>query len=215
MAKRNSRTLIIGVAGGTGSGKTTVAKRVMEHFKDDDVVLLHHDSYYLDRAHLAMRERESLNYDHPSAFENGLLLEHLRRLRNGEPIEAPVYDYNTHTRLKRTQRIESARIVLLEGILVLEDPEIRETMDIRIFIDTDADIRFIRRLRRDVRERNRTADSVVKQYLEVVRPMHLQFVEPSKRHAHVVIPEGGYNRVAIDLIVTKIKDILAAEEDPD
>jgi len=215
VADGDRRILIIGVAGGTGSGKTTVAKRVMEHFKDDDVVLLHHDSYYLDRSRLSMRERESLNYDHPSAFENTLLLEHLRRLRRGGPIDAPIYDYTTHTRLEKTQRIESARIVLLEGILVLEDAALRDMMDIRIFIDTDADIRFIRRLRRDVRDRNRTADSVVKQYLEVVRPMHLQFVEPSKRHAHVVIPEGGYNRVAIDLMVTKIKDILAGEERAD
>jgi len=206
-----SRILIIGVAGGTGSGKTTVAIRVMENFKDDDVVLLHHDSYYLDRSHLPMREREAINYDHPSAFENDLLLEHLRGLRRGDPIQAPIYDYKTHTRMERTQAIGSARIVLVEGILVLEDPRLREVMDIRLFIDTDADIRFIRRLRRDVRERNRTPDSVMKQYLEVVRPMHLQFVEPSKRHAHVVIPEGGYNRVAIDLIVTKIKDILAVE----
>jgi uridine kinase len=213
VVSNRNRVLVIGVAGGTGSGKTTVAKRVMEHFRDDDVVLLHHDSYYQDRSHLPVKEREALNYDHPSAFENSLLFEHLRALRRGDPIEAPVYDYKTHTRLPHSQRIESARIVLLEGILVLEDPRIREMMDIRIFIDTDADIRFIRRLRRDVRERKRTVESVMMQYLEVVRPMHLQFVEPSKRHAHVVIPEGGYNRVAIDLIVTKIKDILAEEED--
>lgn len=211
MESNAHRILIIGVAGGTGSGKTTVAKRVMENFKDDDVVLLHHDSYYLDRSHLPMREREAINYDHPSAFENSLLLEHLRALRRGDPIDAPIYDYKTHTRTQRAQRIDSARIVLLEGILVLEDSRLRELMDIRLFIDTDADIRFIRRLRRDVRERSRTPDSVMKQYLEVVRPMHLQFVEPSKRHAHVVIPEGGYNRVAIDLIVTKIKDILVVE----
>jgi uridine kinase len=205
------RVLIIGVAGGTGSGKTTVAERVKESIAHGDVVLLHHDSYYLDRSHLPLREREALNYDHPSAFENRLLLEHLRALRRGEAVEVPIYDFRTHTRSPKTERIESARIVLLEGILVLEDSQVREMMDIRLFIDTDADIRFIRRLRRDVEERGRTPESVIKQYLEVVRPMHLQFVESSKRHAHVVIPEGGYNRVAIDLIVTKIRDILAAE----
>ncbi|MCK4546082.1 MAG: uridine kinase [Candidatus Eisenbacteria sp.] len=205
-----SRVLVIGIAGGTGSGKTTVAKHVMKNFEYDNVVLLHHDSYYLDRSHLTIGEREILNYDHPSAFENSLLLKHLSALRRGLPVETPTYDYASHTRLKETRRIESPRICLLEGILVLEDSSIRELMDIRIFIDTDADIRFIRRLRRDVQERNRTPESVMKQYLEVVRPMHLQFVEPSKRHAHVVIPEGGHNRVAIDLIVTKIKDILAA-----
>ncbi len=201
--------VIIGIAGGTGSGKTTVAREVLKHFPSASVVTIHHDSYYLDRSHLTPPEREGINYDHPDAFESDLLLEHLKKLKAGEIIEKPIYDYETHTRRSEAVRVRPARIVLLEGILVLAEPGLRELLDIKLYVDTDADERFIRRLRRDIVKRGRTVEQVIEQYLKTVRPMHLQFVEPSKRYADVVIPEGGKNVVAVDLIVTKLKDILS------
>ncbi|MBM3306936.1 MAG: uridine kinase [Candidatus Eisenbacteria bacterium] len=200
--------IVIGIGGGTGSGKTTVALEVRKHFAEESVVIIHHDSYYVDRSSLPATERTRLNYDHPDAFDNALLLEHLRELRAGGPIEKPVYDFETHCRLPETVTVRPAGIVLLEGILVLAEPALRELMDIKLYVDTDADERFIRRLRRDVTRRGRNMDQVVEQYLRTVRPMHLQFVEPSKRYADVIIPEGGLNIVAIDLIVTKVRDIL-------
>ncbi len=200
--------VIIGIAGGTGSGKTTVAKEVLKHFPGASVVTIHHDSYYRDRSHLPFEERVSINYDHPDAFENQLMLEQLMALKSGETIQKPLYDYETHTRKPETLTIRPARIVLLEGILVLALSEIREILDIKLYVDTDADERFIRRLRRDMVRRGRTAEQVIEQYLDTVRPMHLQFVEPSKRYADVIIPEGGKNVVAVDLIVTKLRDIL-------
>lgn len=205
--------VIIGLAGGTGSGKTTVAIDVKSRFSVKNVLILPHDSYYRDRSDLPFDEREKLNYDHPSAFENELLVEHLRRLRNWEAVERPVYDYNTHSRHDETVRLEPAEIILLEGILVLENEELRSLMDIKIYIDADSDERFIRRLLRDMKERNRTADSVIEQYVATVRPMHLQFVEPSKRYADIIVPEGGHNVVAIDLLVTKIRDVLRNSDD--
>ena len=201
--------VIIGIAGGTGSGKTTVAREVLRHFPGASVVTIHHDSYYLDRSHLAPREREGINYDHPEAFENELLLNHLRKLKAGEAIQKPIYDYETHTRKSETIKVRPARIILLEGIMVLAEPEFRDLLDIKLYVDTDTDERFIRRLRRDIVKRGRTMEQVIEQYLKTVRPMHLQFVEPSKRYADVVIPEGGKNVVAVDLIVTKLKDILS------
>ena len=200
--------IVIGIGGGTGSGKTTVALQVRSHFPEESVVIIHHDSYYLDRAHLPLSERERLNYDHPDSFDNPLLLAHLRDLREGRAVEKPVYDYETHMRKRETVTVRPAGIILLEGILVLVSPELRELMDIKIYVDTDADERFIRRLKRDVKRRGRSVDQVIEQYLRTVRPMHLQFVEHSKRHADVIIPEGGLNLVAIDLIVTKVRDIL-------
>ncbi len=200
--------VIIGIAGGTGSGKTTVAKEVLKHFPGASVVTIHHDSYYRDRSHLPFEERVTINYDHPDAFENHLMLEQLTALKSGETIKKPLYDYETHTRKLETLTIRPARIVLLEGILVLAVREIRDVLDIKLYVDTDADERFIRRLRRDMVRRGRTAEQVIEQYLDTVRPMHLQFVEPSKRYADVIIPEGGKNVVAVDLIVTKLKDIL-------
>ncbi len=199
--------VIIGVAGGSGSGKTTVAARVREVAPGHTVAVLHHDSYYFDNSHLSEADRARLNYDHPAAFETALLVTHLEALRRGEAVEVPVYDYSGHCRRQETRRVEPADIIFVEGILVLEPPRLRELMDIRLFVDVDADERLIRRLRRDILERGRTLDSVVRQYQMIVRPMHLQFCEPSKRHAHLIIPEGGHNRVAIDLIATKIADI--------
>jgi uridine kinase len=201
--------VVIGIGGGTGSGKTTVANEVSRHFPEESVVIVHHDSYYLDRSHLTAGERVAINYDHPDAFDNDLLVEHLKILKEGRPIEKPVYDYDTHTRRSESITVRPARIVLLEGILVLASSRLRELMDIKLYVDTDADERFIRRLRRDILERGRTADQVIDQYLKTVRPMHLQFVEPSKRYADIIIPEGGLNVVAVDLIVTKVGDILA------
>jgi uridine kinase len=200
--------VIIGLAGGTGSGKTTVAMSLKSHFSAKNVVILPHDSYYRDRSDLPFEEREKLNYDHPSAFENGLLVTHLKRLRKWQPIDRPVYDYATHSRKVETVRVDPAEIILLEGILVLQDEELRSILDIKIYIDADSDERFIRRLLRDMKERKRTADSVIEQYVATVRPMHLQFVEPSKRYADIIVPEGGHNVVAIDLLTTKIRDVL-------
>jgi uridine kinase len=200
--------VVIGIAGGSGSGKTTVAERVRKAAPGRTVAILHHDSYYRDNSHLTAEERTRINYDHPRAFETELLVQHLEALRRGQAVDVPVYDYTTHSRTDKTRRIEPADIVFVEGILVLESAELRGQMDIRIYVDVDADERIIRRLGRDIRERGRTFESVVRQYLDVVRPMHLQFCEPSKRHAHIIIPEGGHNRVAIDLISSKIAEIL-------
>lgn len=204
--------IIIGIGGGTGSGKTTVAKEVRKHFPEESVVMLHHDSYYLDRSHLSVRERERINYDHPDSFDNDLLISHMTELRAGRTVEKPIYDFETHTRLSESITVRPARIVLLEGILVLAEVRLRELMDIKLYVDTDADERFIRRLKRDMVERGRTTDQVIEQYLSTVRPMHLQFVEPSKRYADVIIPEGGLNLVAVDLIVTKVRHFLTEHE---
>lgn len=203
-------SIIIGIGGGTGSGKTTVAKEVRRHFPEESVVIVHHDSYYLDRGNLPPEQRELINYDHPDSFDNELMIAHLSALRNGQTIEKPVYDFETHTRSQDTIRVRPARIILLEGILVLAEDKLREIMDIKLYVDTDADERFIRRLRRDIVDRGRTVDQVIEQYLKTVRPMHLQFVETSKRYADVIIPEGGQNLVAVDLIVTKVRDILSS-----
>jgi len=189
-----------------------VAKEVRRHFPEESVVVIHHDSYYKDRSPLSPAERERINYDHPDSFDNALMTEHLRTLKEGHAVEKPTYDYETHTRKKETIRVRPANIILLEGILVLADELLRDLMDIKIYVDTDADERFIRRLKRDIVERGRKVDQVIEQYLKTVRPMHLQFVEPSKRYADVIIPEGGLNLVAVDLIVTKIRDILDQHE---
>jgi len=200
--------IIMGIGGGTGSGKTTVAKEVLKHFPQESVVIMHHDSYYVDRSGLTPAERERINYDHPDSFDNRLLIAHLNDLKSGRAIEKPIYDFETHTRLEETITVRPARIILLEGIMVLAETELRKIMNIRLFVDTDADERFIRRLKRDIGQRGRNVDQVIEQYLQTVRPMHLQFVEPSKRYADVIIPEGGLNVVAVDLIVTKVRDIL-------
>jgi len=205
--------VIIGMAGGSGSGKTSVALKVQSFFPYERVEILSHDSYYRDNSELPMSDREKINYDHPAAFETELLLEHLDTLREGHGVKQPIYDYETHSRSEDGVKVGPADIVLLEGILVLEDARLRERMDIRIFIDADADERFIRRLQRDVKSRDRNIDSIISQYTRTVRPMHLQFVESSKRYADLIIPEGAHNEVAIDLIVTKIQDILSKKDD--
>lgn len=200
--------LIIGMAGGTGSGKTTVTQSILRALPPGTVAVLEHDSYYKDQGHLSPSERLKTNYDHPLAFDTPLLISHLKKLQEGEAIDKPIYSFVHHTRLPETQLVESRRIVILEGILILEDKRIRDLLDIKVFVDTDADVRIIRRILRDISERGRTLDSVVEQYLSVVRPMHLRFVEPTKRYADIIIPEGGENTVAIDLLVSKIHHLL-------
>ena len=200
--------IVIGIAGGSGSGKTTVALRLADHFAHEKVTILHHDSYYRDRSDLPLEERSRLNFDHPDSFENELLVRHLEALRAGGAVEQPVYSYETHSREQRTLPIGPASIVLLEGITVLAIPELRELMDIKLYVDCDADERLVRRLLRDLHERGRSVHSVLEQYRATVRPMHLQFVEPSKRWADLVIPRGGHNVVAIDLIVSKMREVL-------
>lgn len=200
--------VIIGIAGGSGSGKTTVALRVREACPGKTIRIIHHDSYYHDNSHRPLEERAKINYDHPKAFETTLLVEHLAALKRNETVHIPRYDYTIHSRLPEADVCEPADIIFVEGILVLESKILRKMMDIRLFVDVDADERVLRRLNRDITERGRTLESVVDQYLNVVRPMHLQFVWPSKRYAHLIIPEGGHNLVAIDLIATKIKNII-------
>lgn len=202
------KPVVIGVAGGSGSGKTTVTKAIYEHFQGHSILMLEQDFYYKDQSHLPFEERLKTNYDHPLAFDNDLLIEHINKLLNYEPIDKPVYDYTLHTRSNEVIRVEPKDVIILEGILVLEDERLRNLMDIKVYVDTDADIRIIRRLLRDIKERGRVLESVIEQYVNVVRPMHNQFVEPTKRYADIIIPEGGHNHVAIDLMVTKIQTIL-------
>lgn len=199
-----TRRLVIGICGGTGSGKTTITDRVIAALHDEGVVLLQQDHYYKDLSQLPFDERARRNFDHPDAMDTALMVEHVRRLREGQAIERPVYDFTQHVRLPQSVRIEPKLALIIEGILIFENKALRELMDIKIFVDTDADLRFIRRLQRDIRERGRTVDSVIAQYLATVRPMHMEFIEPSKRYADVVIPEGGYNEVGIDLVIQKI-----------
>lgn len=196
--------IIIGIAGGTGSGKTTVSSRIADVVGSERIVVIPQDMYYRDQSHLPMEERAKINYDHPSAFDTPLLVEHLKTLKSGRPIDRPTYDFVTHTRSNRTVRVEPRDVIIVEGILVLHYPELRELMDIKIYVDTPDDIRFIRRLQRDTRERGRTIESVIEQYLSTVRPMHMEFVEPSKQFADVIIPEGGYNQIAIEMVVSTI-----------
>jgi uridine kinase len=202
------KPVVIGVTGGSGSGKTSVTKAIYESFRGHSILMLEQDYYYKDQSHLPFEERLKTNYDHPLAFDNNLLIEHLEKLLRFEPIEKPVYDYSLHTRSDKVIPVEPQDVIILEGILVLEDERLRNLMDIKLFVDTDADLRIIRRLQRDIQERGRTLDSVIDQYVNVVRPMHNQFIEPTKRYADVIIPEGGHNHVAIDLMVTKIQTIL-------
>lgn len=206
--------MIIGICGGTGSGKTTVANRILESVRACEVVFIQQDSYYRNLKDLPLDYRNLANFDHPDALDNDLLVNHVRKLRAGEPIELPLYDFKTHTRLIETRPVEPKPIVIIEGILIYAEPRLLEQMDIKVFVDTPDDIRFIRRLRRDVAERGRTVESVIEQYLGTVRPMHMQFVEPSKRHADVIIPEGGHNLVSIDLLSGKIREKLASALTP-
>jgi len=207
MTKKNT-SLVIGIAGGTGSGKTTIADYILETVGPEKIAFLPHDAYYHELGHLSPEERANVNFDHPSSLETDLLIEHINQLKAGQAIQLPNYDFKTHTRTAETTQVEPQQILIVEGILILAEPDLRKLFDLKIYVDTDADIRFIRRLRRDIEERGRTTQSVIGQYLETVRPMHLEFVEPSKRYANVIIPEGGYNHVALDLIVARIEAML-------
>jgi len=201
--------MIIGICGGTGSGKTTVANRILESVRASEVVFIQQDSYYRNLKDLPLDFRQVANFDHPDALDNDLLAHHVRKLKAGEPVELPIYDFKTHTRLNETRAVAPKPIVIVEGILIFAEPRLLELMDIKVFVDTPDDIRFIRRLQRDLAERGRTVDSVIEQYVGTVRPMHMQFVEPSKRYADVIIPEGGHNLVSIDLLSGKIRERLA------
>ncbi|MBT2721401.1 uridine kinase [Bacillus sp. ISL-46] len=202
------KPVVIGVTGGSGSGKTSVTKAIYESLKDHSILVLEQDYYYKDQSDLPFEARLKTNYDHPLAFDNDLLIEHIEKLLRYETIQKPVYDYSIHTRSDKVIPVQPQDVIILEGILVLEDERLRNLMDIKLYVDTDADLRIIRRLTRDIRDRGRTFDSVIDQYLNVVRPMHNQFIEPTKRYADIIIPEGGHNHVAIDLMVTKIQTIL-------
>jgi uridine kinase len=199
------KPLIIGIAGGTGSGKTTVARSIAEAMREASVAFLDMDGYYLDFARLPMDERRRVNWDHPGAFDWELLIAHLGRLANAEPIDKPVYDFVTHTRSSRTQRVEPADVIVLDGLLLFVDARVRELCTVKVFVDADADVRLIRRIRRDQQERGRPLEETLDQYLSTVQPMHLQFVEPSKRYADVIIPRGGENTVAIEMLVARIQ----------
>ena len=199
-----SNILTIGIAGGTGSGKSTITKRIVEHF-GGDVSVVNHDNYYKAHDEMSYEERCLLNYDHPDAFENDLMIEHLQQLKAGNSIQCPVYDYTIHNRSKEFTVITPAKVIIVEGILILADKQLCDEMDIRVFVDTDADVRILRRIIRDVKKRGRTLESVIDQYLTTVKPMHEAFVEPSKKNAHVIIPEGGRNQVALDMVIGRIE----------
>ena len=203
-----ARRILIGIAGGSGSGKTLVARTIIRELGSDRVVVIDQDSYYKNLDDIPLRDRDARNFDHPDAFDSELLKRNVRDLLDGKPVEQPIYDYSQHRRLSETRLIGDHVVIVLEGILIYVDPELRAMMDIKLFVDADHDVRFIRRLKRDLVERGRSVDSIIRQYEESVRPMHMQFVEPTKRHADLIIPEGGHNRVAIDLVKTKIRELL-------
>jgi len=208
---KSVRKLVVGVAGGTGSGKTTISQEILRRAGVNNIAYVQHDSYYRDRSHLPPAERGKINFDHPDALETDLLVQHIHLLRQGKTVQVPIYDFTTHTRRPQTKTLEPRPILLVEGILIFVEPALRDVFDIKIFVDTDADIRFIRRLKRDISERGRTLESVVQQYRETVRPMHLEFVEPSKRYADMIIPEGGHNSVALDMVTARIEKMLNGE----
>jgi uridine kinase len=203
----DSNPVVIGVAGGSGSGKTTVVRRIVESMGDDQVIVLEHDRYYHDHPELRLEERAALNYDHPDSLETDLMVRHVNELRAGRPVELPVYDFARHARRQTTDPVQPRQIIIVEGILIFADAHLRDLMDVKVFVDTDDDTRFIRRLKRDVAERGRTMDSVIEQYLNTVKPMHLEFVEPSKRYADIIIPRGGHNAVAIDMLLTLVRSL--------
>ncbi len=200
--------LVIGIAGGSGSGKTTVAQEILQRVGPSQIAFLQHDSYYKDLTGLPPTQRMEANFDHPNSLETELLIRHIESLRDGKPVEVPIYDFATHSRTTQTFTVQPRRVVLVEGILIFAEAELRKLFDVKIFVDTDSDLRFIRRLHRDITERGRTTESVIKQYQATVRPMHLEFVEPSKRYADVIIPEGGFNTAAMDMVVARVEALL-------
>lgn len=204
----NSKSLVIGIAGGTGSGKTTVANVILDKVGKDHIAYLPHDAYYRELSDLPPDQKAAVNFDHPNSLETELMIEHIVELMNGHSIELPIYDFSTHSRTGKTIHVEPQRVIIVEGILIFAEPELRKLFDVMLFVDTNADIRFIRRLQRDIAERGRTTEMVIHQYLTTVRPMHLEFVEPSKRYANVIIPEGGFNAVAMDLVIARIEALL-------
>ena len=209
---QNRKTpLVIGIAGGSGSGKTTAADIILQRVGKNRISYLQHDSYYRELTDLPPNQRAEVNFDHPDSLESEMMREHILQLKEWNPIEVPVYDFTTHSRTDQTIHVEPKRVILVEGILIFADPRLRDLFDVKIFVDTDSDIRFIRRLNRDLTERGRTTENVVKQYMSTVRPMHLEFVEPSKRYADVIIPEGGLNVVAMDMVIARIESLLKEE----
>ncbi|HMN11233.1 MAG TPA: uridine kinase [Bellilinea sp.] len=206
------KPLIIAIAGGTGSGKTTVSQRILKHFADDNIAYLPHDAYYRDLRDMPMAEKDKVNFDHPNSLESELLVEHIRALRNWQSIELPIYDFTTHSRLKEKKTIHPSHVVIVEGILIFAEKQLRDEFDVKIFVDTDNDLRFIRRLQRDINDRGRSTESVIRQYLTTVRPMHIEFVEPSKRFADVIIPVGGFNTVALDMVISRIDHLLRIDD---
>jgi uridine kinase len=204
--------LTIGVAGGTGSGKTTVADVILDRVGKQRIAYLPHDAYYRELIGLPFEQRAAMNFDHPDSLETELMIKHIEQLKLGQPVELPIYDFSTHSRTGRTIRVEPHPVIIVEGILLFADKKLREMLDVKIFVDTDADIRFIRRLQRDITERGRTTENVIQQYLTTVRPMHLEFVEPSKRYANVIIPEGGLNEVAMEMVIARIESLLNRKE---
>ena len=200
--------LVIGIAGGSGSGKTTVAQEILQRVGPDRIAFLQHDSYYKDLSGLPPAQKAAVNFDHPNSLETDLLIQHIASLRDGKSVEVPIYDFSTHSRTSQTYTVQPRRVILVEGILIFTEASLRSMFDVKIFVDTDPDLRFIRRLERDITERGRTTESVVKQYQSTVRPMHLEFVEPSKRYADVIIPEGGHNTAALDMVVARIEALL-------
>ena len=207
-----NRPISIGITGGTGSGKSTIAREIYKQFDDTCIAMLEQDSYYKDQSNLSFEERIKTNYDHPDAFDTSLLVEHLNLLLEGQAIEKPIYNFEIHNRMEETVSVQPKEIIIVEGILVLSEKILRDMLDIKIYVDTDADVRFIRRLVRDINERGRTTDSVINQYLNVVKPMHEQFTEPTKRYADIIIPEGGHNKVAIDIITANIRQTLQKQQ---
>lgn len=201
-------SLVIGIAGGSGSGKTTVAQEILQRVGPERIAFLQHDSYYKDLSGLPPAQKAEVNFDHPNSLETGLLIQHIASLRDGKPVEVPIYDFSTHSRTSQTFTVQPRGVILVEGILIFTEAALRDMFDIKIFVDTDSDIRFIRRLERDLAERGRTTESVIKQYQATVRPMHMEFVEPSKRYADIIIPEGGHNTAALDMVVARIEALL-------
>lgn len=204
----SSKPFIIGVAGGTGSGKTTVVRNIIKFIAPEKVLTISHDDYYRDQTHLPFEEREKTNYDHPNSLETELLIQHIKELSEGKSVRKPLYDFSQHTRSSETEEVQPTRVIIVEGILLFECKNLRNLFDLKVFVDTDADIRILRRIKRDMEERGRDFDFIVQQYLSIVRPMHLEFVEPSKRYADIILPEGGENRVALELLLARVREIV-------